>query len=479
MRARLSGGDGYPWAGGDVRLQGARAVVTGGASGLGLAVAERLVELGARVVVLDLRPPVAFHPEPPMSRPTWVPRPRPTVPWPRRSMCSGAHGRRLLCRDLPSRAGSGQGKGDGADGLRARRDGQSNQHLPSVPRRGHCHAAQRSGTGWGTWRHREYRLHRRLRWTDRAGRLCRLQGRGGKPDLAAGPRIRELRGQGRLHRPGVFETPMVAPLTGRARPGGPAEPAAVPQTLRGPGQVRGTGLSHLRKSHAERRGDPARWGLEDECEIAHDPSPFGAPPRNASQRPGSPVSSRASARRRCSTTRRCTPGPSKTRSCSGRPCGAFAGSCGAQVGPGAQGGDRMPGARWFPGATLNFAENLMGAADLRPALVFRAESGERRELSRAEYVGSGAGSLRGCGPLVCRGRGSRGGLYPERSPRPCAPCWPQGDRRSGGGESLATSSPSVRTPSRTSSSRTQLHTAPERKRHARRNGTFDYPEPSE
>ena len=45
-----------------------------------------------------------------------------------------------------------------------------------------------------------------------------------------------------------------------------------------------------------------------------------------------------------------------------------------------EGGDRMPGAQWFPGATLNFAENLMGAADERPALVFRAESGERREL---------------------------------------------------------------------------------------------------
>jgi NAD(P)-dependent dehydrogenase (short-subunit alcohol dehydrogenase family) len=45
-----------------VRLQGARAVVTGGASGLGLAVAERLVELGARVVVLDLRPAIALPP---------------------------------------------------------------------------------------------------------------------------------------------------------------------------------------------------------------------------------------------------------------------------------------------------------------------------------------------------------------------------------------------------------------------------------
>ena len=45
-----------------MRLQGARAVVTGGGSGLGLAVAERLVELGGRVVVLDLRPPVALPP---------------------------------------------------------------------------------------------------------------------------------------------------------------------------------------------------------------------------------------------------------------------------------------------------------------------------------------------------------------------------------------------------------------------------------
>ena len=37
-------------------------MVTGGGSGLGLAVAERLVERGARVVVLDLRRPVALPP---------------------------------------------------------------------------------------------------------------------------------------------------------------------------------------------------------------------------------------------------------------------------------------------------------------------------------------------------------------------------------------------------------------------------------
>jgi NAD(P)-dependent dehydrogenase (short-subunit alcohol dehydrogenase family) len=40
-----------------MRLQAARAVVTGGASGLGLAVAHRLVEAGARVAVMDLRLP--------------------------------------------------------------------------------------------------------------------------------------------------------------------------------------------------------------------------------------------------------------------------------------------------------------------------------------------------------------------------------------------------------------------------------------
>ncbi len=41
-----------------MRLQAARALVSGGASGLGLALARRLVDSGARVAVLDLRPPV-------------------------------------------------------------------------------------------------------------------------------------------------------------------------------------------------------------------------------------------------------------------------------------------------------------------------------------------------------------------------------------------------------------------------------------
>ena len=41
----------------------------------------------------------------------------------------------------------------------------------------------------------------------------------------------------------------------------------------------------------------------------------------------------------------------------------------------------MPGARFFPGARLNFAENLLRYRDAQPALVFRNECGTRRELS--------------------------------------------------------------------------------------------------
>ena len=41
----------------------------------------------------------------------------------------------------------------------------------------------------------------------------------------------------------------------------------------------------------------------------------------------------------------------------------------------------MPGARWFPAARLNFAENLLFERSERPALLFRGENGSRRSLS--------------------------------------------------------------------------------------------------
>jgi acetoacetyl-CoA synthetase len=44
-------------------------------------------------------------------------------------------------------------------------------------------------------------------------------------------------------------------------------------------------------------------------------------------------------------------------------------------------GHLMPGAKWFPGATLNFAENLLRFRDEREALVFVNERGARRALT--------------------------------------------------------------------------------------------------
>ena len=45
------------------------------------------------------------------------------------------------------------------------------------------------------------------------------------------------------------------------------------------------------------------------------------------------------------------------------------------------GRDEMPGAEWFPGATLNFAEHLLRHRSDRAALISWLENGERRELS--------------------------------------------------------------------------------------------------
>lgn len=61
---------------------------------------------------------------------------------------------------------------------------------------------------------------------------------------------------------------------------------------------------------------------------------------------------------------------------------------------------QMPGARFFPAARLNFADNLLKFADEHPAIVFQNERGMRRELSyqalRAE-VGRIAAGLRTLG----------------------------------------------------------------------------------
>jgi acetoacetyl-CoA synthetase len=45
---------------------------------------------------------------------------------------------------------------------------------------------------------------------------------------------------------------------------------------------------------------------------------------------------------------------------------------------------RFPGAKWFPGARLNFAENLLRYRDDRPALIFRGETHQSSSMTYAE-----------------------------------------------------------------------------------------------
>ncbi len=61
---------------------------------------------------------------------------------------------------------------------------------------------------------------------------------------------------------------------------------------------------------------------------------------------------------------------------------------------------KMPGARWFVGAELNFAENLLRFRDERSALVFK---GEGRETVRLSYAGLFARVARLAGALRATG----------------------------------------------------------------------------
>ncbi len=47
-------------------------------------------------------------------------------------------------------------------------------------------------------------------------------------------------------------------------------------------------------------------------------------------------------------------------------------------------GERMPGARWFPEARLNFAENLLRRRDQGVALLYQGENGARRTMTFEE-----------------------------------------------------------------------------------------------
>lgn len=57
-------------------------------------------------------------------------------------------------------------------------------------------------------------------------------------------------------------------------------------------------------------------------------------------------------------------------------------------------GPEMPDARWFPGATLNFAEHLLRRRDGKPALIAISEDEQREVISHAELAAQVAGLQR-------------------------------------------------------------------------------------
>jgi len=62
--------------------------------------------------------------------------------------------------------------------------------------------------------------------------------------------------------------------------------------------------------------------------------------------------------------------------------------------------DKMPGARWFPSARLNFAENLLRHRDDRPAIRFKSETGTTAEFTYRELylaVAKTAAALKAAG----------------------------------------------------------------------------------
>ena len=122
---------------------------------------------------------------------------------------------------------------------------------------------------------------------------------------------------------------------------------------------------------------------------------------------------------------------------------------------------RMPGAQWFTGSRLNFAENLLRYRDDRPALVFRGEDRIRRTLTYAELYRATARAAR-----ALKGAGIRPGdrvvgfmpNMPETS-SPCSP--PSASGRSGPparpiSASRASSTASVRSSRRSSSPPTAI-----------------------
>ncbi len=174
-----------------MRVEGAVALVTGGASGLGRATAERLAGLGARVVVLDLPGSDGKAVAAGLGgefAPADVTDPAPVEAAVRTATGLGPLRIVVNCAGIgpPARVVGKDGSADAAGRVHQGHPGQPGRHVQRDPagrgRHGRAGAGRRRARGA-----RQHRLRRGVRGADRPGGVLGVQGRHRRHDAADRP----------------------------------------------------------------------------------------------------------------------------------------------------------------------------------------------------------------------------------------------------------------------------------------------------
>ena len=197
-------------------INGASAIVTGGASGIGAAVARQLAAKGAKVVVADLN---AEKGEALANEIGGVFAPVDVTKTEQIEAAIEQAEELGPVRVLVNSAGIGWAQrtvgrdGELQLGRRPRRVQQGDRdqpgrHLRLHPPRRYGDLAHRAAPRPVSGRHREHGQRRRLRRADRPGGVLRVQGRRRRDDPAGRPRPRRRRDPGEHRRPGLIDTPI-------------------------------------------------------------------------------------------------------------------------------------------------------------------------------------------------------------------------------------------------------------------------------